>query len=237
MPRHLVAAERFVRNKMASRVPETETELLARAEALTGKSLGQIAGELNRTTPESLLRHKGWVGELIEQTLGATASNLPVPDFSHLGIELKTIPVNKNGRAGESTFVCAVSVSNNIGLSWENSTVKLKLARVLWVPVEATSDLELSERRIGRPFLWSPNVKQEEHLRNDWEELMDMIKMGEISKVDSSYGRILQIRPKAANASVLTEATSDSGEITRTLPRGFYLRPQFTNTLLNEYAC
>ena len=221
---------------MTIKAPATEAELITRAKSLTGKSLAQIAGQLDQLVPEDLGRNKGWAGELIEQYLGATASNLPIPDFCDLGIELKTIPINKNGKAAESTYVCTVSVNDNIGLNWDSSTVKLKLGRVLWVPIEAVPGLQLAERRIGKAFLWSPDPQQQKDLETDWQELMDMLKMGEISKIDSSYGKILQIRPKAANASVLTQATTESGEITRTLPRGFYLRPQFTNTLLDEYA-
>ncbi len=37
-------------------------------------------------------------------------------------------------------------------------------------------------------------------------------------------GRVLQIRPKAANNKALTEAIGEFGQPIMTLPRGFYLK-------------
>lgn len=206
--------------------------------SLTGKSLQQIALELGRIVPAEQRKAKGWVGELIELYLGATATSLPEPDFQNLGIELKTIPLNEQGKPRESTYVCMVSLDSTgtVDSSWHTSRLKLKLNRVLWVPVEASAELELSQRRIGKPFLWSPDSEQEKILRNDWQELMDLIRMGELCQLSSDLGTHLQIRPKAANASVLTATTKESGEKSQTLPRGFYLRPRFTYSLLTQHA-
>ncbi len=221
---------------MRRKAPKTESELIQNAFTLTGKSLQQIALELEQRVPAEQKKAKGWVGELIEFYLGATASSLPEPDFQNLGIELKTIPINERGNPRESTYVCMVPLDSNIDSSWQTSVLRLKLKRVLWVPVEASTKIELGQRRIGRPFLWSPTTEQETVLRNDWQELMDLVKMGEISKLNSGLGTHLQVRPKAANASVLTATTTESGEYSQTLPRGFYLRPRFTSSLLASHA-
>jgi DNA mismatch repair protein MutH len=209
-------------------------ELLANAACLTGKSILQIANELGLRVPSSQKRAKGWVGEMIEIYLGATASSLPEPDFQHIGVELKTLPLDKNGKPKETTFVCTVSLNENTGGKWENSTVKRKLNRVLWVPVEADPRISLAQRRIGNPFLWGPSPEQEAELRTDWQELMDMISMGEVSKINSSQGKYLQIRPKAADAKALSQTSLENGESGMTLPRGFYLRSDFTQMLVNK---
>jgi len=219
-----------------NKAPKSEEELLDNAFGMTGKSLQQIAIHLDLKVPDNQLKAKGWVGKLIENYLGATASSLPEPDFQHLGIELKTIPVDEHGKPRESTYVCTVPLSGNIGCTWEESIVKLKLSRVLWVPIEAMTTLPLSQRRIGRPFIWSPDRQQEAYLRNDWQEHMDMINMGELHKLSARQGRYLQVRPKAADARALSQTTIDTGETGLTLPRGFYLRPVFTHTLLIK-AC
>lgn len=73
----------------------TEAELLAKAQWIAGFTLGEIAEQLNMTVPPDLRRDKGWVGMLIETALGAKAGSKPEQDFAHLGIELKTIPVNE----------------------------------------------------------------------------------------------------------------------------------------------
>ncbi len=198
-------------------------------------SLRQIANEMDIIIPDNQTRAKGWAGQLIEYYLGATAASLPAPDFQHLGIELKTIPINKQGKAKETTFVCTAPMTVSPGVCWENSNVKNKLARVLWVPIEADANIKLENRRIGNGFLWSPDRVQEKILKQDWRELMDMICFGEHDAISTGHGAYLQIRPKAADSRSLVKATLSSGEPGLTLPRGFYLRTLFTNMLLQAY--
>ncbi len=216
--------------------PLTEKELLINARAMTGKSLQQIALSLGLEVPDNQLKAKGWVGEMIEICLGATAASLPEPDFQHIGIELKTLPINRHGKPKETTFVCTVPLCGNTASKWENSTVRRKLQRVLWVPVEAEANIPLSQRRIGTPFIWSPSPQQQIDLQTDWQELMDLISMGELDQTSSRQGKFLQIRPKAADARALSKTTMESGETAMTLPRGFYLRTAFTDMLLKKYG-
>lgn len=215
--------------------PQTEQELLSRAHELAGLSLGELAQEAGIVTPPDLKRDKGWVGQLLEWHLGATAGSKPVPDFIELGIELKTIPIGYNGKPLETTFVCVAPLIGLQGLSWENSHIRHKLARVLWIPVEGERDIALADRRVGSPLLWSPSPDEEQRLRRDWEELMDMIVLGHVEKITARHGEILQLRPKAANSKALTEAYGADGQPIKTLPRGFYLKTHFTAELLERY--
>lgn len=215
--------------------PQTETELLARAESLAGIKLQDVARELDESIPENLNRTKGWVGELLETALGATASTLPEPDFQSLGIELKTIPVNQLGKPKESTFVCTVNLMGTHKTAWQHSTVKKKLNRVLWVPIESNPEIELKDRRIGQALLWSPNSVQESILKNDWEEIIELISLGQLETINTSIGEYLQLRPKAANAKSLCDAFDKEGNKIKTLPRGFYLRSRFTQEILQEH--
>jgi DNA mismatch repair protein MutH len=215
--------------------PTTEKELLENTAQIIGLSLQQLANSLAIEVPANQLKAKGWVGELMEARLGATASSRPEPDFQNIGVELKTLPLDLHGKPKESTYVSTVPLRDNIGQTWEQSVVKLKLNRVLWVPVEADPSIVLSQRRIGKSFIWSPNQKEENDLRADWQELIDMITMGELHKINARQGKYLQIRPKAANAKALSRTTLQTGESGLTLPRGFYLRPAFTRMLLAQY--
>ncbi|MDE0154256.1 MAG: DNA mismatch repair endonuclease MutH [Gammaproteobacteria bacterium] len=215
--------------------PESEAELMRRCRALAGKSLGQVAAELNIAVPGSRARAKGWAGQLIERYLGASAASRPRPDFMSLGIELKTIPVNRQGRARESTFVCMAPMTAAPGLRWSDSTVRHKLNRVLWVPIEADPGIMLSNNRTGNAFLWSPSPEQARVLEQDWQELVEMLCFGEFDKVSAKHGKYLQIRPKAASSASLVRTTLADGEAGLTLPRGFYLRARFTTMLLEEF--
>jgi len=212
--------------------PQTQAELLERCQILAGKTLGQIAAEMEIVVPENLQRHKGWVGMLLESYLGAEAGNQAEPDFIGLGIEMKTMPLNALGQPKESTYVCTVSMRQRGDLVWQDSWVRRKLSHVLWVPIEADPKIPLSERYVGNAWLWQPSAEQDDILRRDWQELMDRIVLGEQADITAKEGEYMQIRPKAANSRVLVKGVSAQGEQELINPKGFYLRTSFTKQLL-----
>jgi len=211
--------------------PNTEAELLERAESLCGLTAGNLARRLGVHLPSDSTRAKGKVGELVERALGASAGNQDQPDFPALGVELKTIPMDALGRVRESTFVCAIDLDTVEQEEWEDSRVLRKLRRVLWIPVAAAPGADPASRRLGKAQIWSPTTEQEEILRGDWLLLMGEIAVGGGEQVSAHLGQALQVRPKAANATVRVELTTSRG-ITTTRPCGFYLRARFTAALL-----
>ena len=219
----------------AAQPPEDEQTLLQRAQSLAGYTLGELAGRANLAIPPDLKREKGWVGMLLEAYLGASAGSRPEQDFPEIGVELKTIPIDAQGKPLETTFVCVAPLTGNSGVTWESSHVRHKLQRVLWIPVEGERAIPLAARRVGAPLLWSPNEEEERQLRMDWEELMDLIVLGEVERITARHGEVLQLRPKAANSKALTEAIGARGETILTLPRGFYLKKNFTAALLARH--
>lgn len=215
--------------------PENERVLLNRAQDLAGFSLGELAARAGIPIPQDLRRDKGWVGMLLERYLGASAGSKPEQDFADIGVELKTIPVDALGKPLETTFVCVAPLTGNTGVTWASSHVRHKLARVLWVPVEGDRAIPLAARRVGAPLLWSASEEEELLLRRDWEELMDMIVLGQVERITARHGEVLQIRPKAANSKALTEGIGENGQPILTLPRGFYLKKSFTGPLLARH--
>lgn len=215
--------------------PKSERELLERAHSLAGLSIRELANRVNVSVPENLRREKGWQGQLLEICLGANAGNKPEPDFVDIGVELKTLPIDVSGKPKETTFVSSIPLLELGRLTWETSVVRKKLSRVLWVPVEATPDIPLPERRVGTALLWSPSEAQEAILRNDWQELTDMMNLGQLESITARHGVYLQVRPKAANAKSLCYGFNQEGKKVLTLPRGFYLRTTFTSQLLAEF--
>ena len=215
--------------------PQTERELMERATQLAGLSIYQLAERAGVAVPQDLAAKKGWVGQLLELNLGANAGSQAIPDFPHLGIELKTIPIDERGYPKESTYISIVPLRDIDHLTWVNSEVRSKLIRVLWIPVEAENSIPLAARRVGTPILWSPAPQEEAILRQDWEELMNMVALGELEQITATLGTYLQIRPKGANSKALTWGTGASGEKVATLPRGFYLRPRFTAQIVSTF--
>lgn len=214
--------------------PASLAELHTRCQSLAGLTLGQIATELGVTVPANLQKDKGWVGQLLELALGASAGSKAEPDFPHLAVELKTLPIDHYGKPLESTYVCVAPLTGVTGLRWHESWVCQKLQHVLWVPILAERQIPLTERMIATPFLWRPDPQQMRLLQQDWEELMEQITLGGIDSIRGAQGKVLQLRPKAANSKALTDAVGANGEPIRTLPRGFYLKASFTADILRQ---
>ena len=214
--------------------PQTEQILLQRSNAIAGLTLSELAARYQLTMPENLKREKGWTGQLIEYLLGADAGSKPVPDFIDLQIELKTLPISSTGTPLETTFVCVAPLTGITGQNWENSHLRNKISKVLWVPILAERSIPLAERVVGTPFIWQLKGEQEQDLKQDWEELMDLIVLGDVKNITAKTGEYLQLRPKAANAGVRTQAFDQNGKPIMSPPKGFYLKKSFTKRILAE---
>lgn len=214
--------------------PENVQTLVDRAVAISGHSVGDVAERFCIQPPRASGFGKGWAGNVIELALGATAGSKQGPDFPRLGVELKTIPVDSQGRPMESTWVTLVELLHGDGLTWETSHVREKLARVLWVPLLTERGLDPQRRVIGAPLLWSPNAAEESILRADWQDLMELVVLGRAEEITARMGVALQIRPKGQRASSRVIGIGADGQRIPVQPRGFYLRPSFTRALLQR---
>lgn len=213
--------------------PRSEGELLARAQALTGRTLSSLAAELGLPGRFEGVHTKGKAGQLVEQALGATGGSSATWDFPELCIELKTIPVDHRGLPRESTYVCTVSLADAERAEWETSWARAKLSRVLWMPV-VRGDAPRDEPHLGEPLLWSPTKEQESILAGDFEEILGRIGASGIESVTAHAGKWLQLRPKAAHGRVRTVVREAEGDLVATVPRGFYLRTRFTGGILRD---
>lgn len=209
--------------------PTSLDELLLRAQALAQRSIGELAAALGVVVPATPRQDKGFVGQLVEAALGADPQAGPRPDFPNLGVELKTIPITFAGVPLESTFCCSVAMQSTDSAEWENSRLRAKLQRVLWVPVLGARITPWAERHFGDPRLWEPSAAEWQALRADWEDLIGALADGQ--RVHAHSGAILQIRPKGRNGRVRVLAVANDG-VAPALPVAFYLRPAFTAGVL-----
>ncbi len=219
---------------MHNHTPRNLQDLQSRCQQIAGKTIGHLAEELKLRVPNNLLQAKGWIGQLLEAALGASATSKAIVDFPELGVELKTIPISSGGKPLESTYVCTVQTNAN-AYQWRDSWVYQKLRHVLWVPFVADDNLPIPQRIIVQPFLWQMDPAMENILRTDWEELMDLLMLGEGKKLSAKFGTFLHIRPKAANNRILVDYLEHDGNHTKIVPKGFYLRTSFTQRLLATY--
>lgn len=212
--------------------PKSFEELGNSLNKIEGKSLSELAKIANLPLPISPLHGKGFTGELMERMLGASASNLPIPDFPELGLELKTLPVSNELEPLESTFLCHAPLSNVRNLTFENSALYSKIKRVLFIVINAQRDQDFSQRKVLGYFYFSPNEEQLNQLKSDFNELYELVKTGNVEKINARMGHIIQMRPKGANGKALTECIGPDGNMIKTRPRGFYMRRSFTKMIL-----
>ncbi|MDB4943893.1 MAG: mismatch repair endonuclease MutH [Labilithrix sp.] len=210
--------------------------LLERARSLVGRSVGEIAAALGVSSQGEAVRTKGTPGAILELALGATGGSTKVHDFPELGVELKTIPVDRRGVPVESTYVCTLSLADAETQEWEDSWVRAKLRRVLFVPLVAGDGEPWPERRVAVPVLWRPTPAQEAVLRGDFDDVVGLIGVGRIEELTAHRGVWMQVRPKAAHGRVRTVAFGADGEAIATVPRGFYLRTRCTGAILVDPA-
>jgi DNA mismatch repair protein MutH len=208
--------------------------LLAHARALVGVELGELADGLGLPVPAGLVRTKGWSGQIIEHELGVAPGGARGPDFAALGVELKTVPVSPDLVPLESTAVCQIDPVAIAAESWDESYVRAKLARVLFVALEVPPGTRsVGERRVAAVRLWSPDAAQEGLLRADFELFVrGFFRRGRSSEITGHLGAALQVRPKGRNAADTRDGYDAVGNPARLGKTGFYLRPSFVAAIL-----
>jgi DNA mismatch repair protein MutH len=215
--------------------PDTIDALMKRVRLLAGRTLCQVADDHGLETPADQRRAKGWVGQLLELALGATAGARAEPDFPHLGVELKSLPVDGRGVPRESTWVAVAPIDGSMATLWKESWVRRKLSRVLWVPIVGDGDVPLADRRVGSALLWEPTAEDTVRLQADWEELAELIHLGQSGEITAHLGDVLQIRPKAAHSRETTWVLDAEAQWVEQNPRGWYLRKSFTTELIARH--
>jgi DNA mismatch repair protein MutH len=212
---------------------DSEAALLTAAQGLAGYTLAELASAVGQQLPAAPRRDKGFIGRVAERALGLPiGAQLAAADFASLGVELKTLPVTRELRPRESSFVCHVTHAQLRETPWEDSRVAEKLARVLFLPIESGVEIAFGERRVGRAFLWSPSDEERLIMREDYAELASRVVDGHAEALDARVGRALQLRPKAARGDVRVRVVDGEGMPWRLQPKAFYLRANFTERLV-----
>lgn len=213
--------------------PRSEEELVRRASALAGHTLGDLARLLEVRVDDDATRTKGKWGDLLEKALGATGGSRSAHDFEHLGVELKSVPMRRDGKPIESTYVCVLDLRTTEAARWETSWARAKLSRVLFVPILA-EDPDWQKRVLGRPILWTPTTAQDAALKADFDEIVGAFGAGRIEAVTAHWGKYMQVRPKARNGEKTLRVPDEDGELVATVKKGFYLRAPFVGAILRD---
>lgn len=219
--------------KTFSKTPKTVNELMYKANSLAGLSLGELAEKSKDTVPANLLKKKAWIGNLLEIHLGADAKNQALPDFSQLEIELKTLPINQYGKPLESTYICRAP--DKAEARFNDSALYKKTKSILFIPILSNKELPIAQRVIAQPLLWNRTEEYEQSLYADWYELSENLRLGKFDKISAKSGKLIQLRPKAANSKSFIKRLDEDLNISYIVPKGFYFRTNFTTELLKKH--
>lgn len=198
--------------------PVSREELIARCIDIAGRTVGEVAALYRVSVPHDLKLARGFIGRLLEQALGADNKARAAPDFPALQVELKSIPIDTNGRPHQATKICQVpTMRRGHAERWEQSLLRRKLACILWIPVQSQQGEPVADHRIGNPLLRRLPPREETVLRADWEEFMDYLGTGLADHLSAELGQYLQVRAATTNGT-----------------RNFYLRTRYTERILKE---
>lgn len=205
-----------------------------------GVTLAEIADGLGLPVPlGGGLRTKGWAGQVIERELGAETGGARGPDFTALGLELKTVPVDESLQPLESTAVCNIDPLRIVSEPWTQSHVRSKLDQVLFVALEVPGGKRpppgqtVGDRRVSAVSIWSPDPQEEAILAGDYDLVVrEFFRPGRAAALTGHVGQALQVRPKGRNSRDMRTALGPDGAPMLIGRTGFYLRPAFVGRIL-----
>jgi DNA mismatch repair protein MutH len=217
--------------------------LLRHAQALVGTTLAEIADGLGLPVPFDPVRSKGWPGQIIERELGAGSEGGAEPggrgpDFAALGVECKTVPVNRALAPLESTCVCHIDPVAIAGERWETSYVRRKLDRVLFVALLVPDpNTPVGDRQVRAVTLWSPSPEEGQLLAADFQLFVEnFFRPGRAAEITGHVGQVMQVRPKGRNAADRRLVVGPDGTPVSLGRCGFYLRPAFVGRILRRHS-
>ncbi|MDM5264571.1 Sau3AI family type II restriction endonuclease [Sulfurovum sp. XTW-4] len=207
------------------------------SDVLSEKELDIISNEINQYKNN----RKGHFGDLVEKYLFGIENNSDsAPDFSKVGVELKTTPLKKHPKkvyvAKERLVFSMINYMNIINEEWESSSFlkKNKLLLLMFYLYEKDIDLSTYEFKLIHLLdLLSETSKEDiAQIQQDWKTIVNKIKAGEahlLSEGDTAY---LGAATKASTSkSRRPQPNSDKPA----KPRAFSLKQSYLNSLIQKY--
>ncbi|QJC33052.1 MutH/Sau3AI family endonuclease [Enterobacteriaceae endosymbiont of Donacia semicuprea] len=220
--------------KIFSSIIYNEKMLLLRAQLIKGFNIIDIARWLDYKIPKNIKEDKGIIGKLIEfYLIGKNSYNRLSKDLPYLGIEIKTLTINKKNKVINDNFICSFSLINEKNFIFYKSKLYNKLLKILWIPIIKNINTPYTMNKIGKAFLWEPSNNDKIKLFNDWNNLIKLLILGQIKNINSYNGYILLVKNKS-NKTKLTKAINKNGKVIFITPKSFYFKKKFLNYVLKH---
>lgn len=215
----------------------SESEILLCARALRGKTLRDLLPE-GFEIPKS---NKGSVGNLIETYgFGIANNSISGPDFIDARIELKILPLKKQGNGysvKERTKICSINYKELPNETWGSSHAKNKLDKVLFVFYQHHDDKRLA-KIVGHDLYILPK-EDEQIFQEDWEKVHSYVQDGKAHELSESISTYLAASRSGSGGKDdnglpkdLTDQYVESSP--KALKRAFSLKSSYTNQIFKE---
>lgn len=171
---------------------------------------------------------------MIEEWFGIPANSRSSPDFEHLGIELKILPLERRAHGlavKERTIVGQINFDSLWREEWESATVRHKLAHILFVFVEVERTT-LGGFRVVDVVLWRPSEADWVAFERDWRLVRDRVRAGEAHLITERDAKVLSPCRKGAGNELDMRTQPFSPTLAKS--RAFSLKPSFTRQLFAE---
>jgi len=223
-----------------------EKDFLDRLHAIKNESISSLSLEYNIKIGNG----KNRVATVMKKVIGFKNVQSKIKEFEQLGIIVKMINVRKKDNFPcEAISFPAMKLNEFSNETWEESTFKNLLSRILFIPIykDHCNSQSLDNHILGKSFFWSPNEEEENLIKEEWDMYQNEVLTGkckvtripnntvrgykevtELSK--ESVTKIIHMRPHGRNADDRDEDLLGNDLV----KQSFWLNKKFVQSLLNK---
>lgn len=225
-----------------TKIYQTKEQVLEKAETILQKSLREVISNQDIETIETQIgeygmKRKGFLGDLTEKYFfDINPGNISEPDFTTVGIELKTTPLKNSSNklsSKERLVFSMINYDTIVNETWLRSSFLKKnksilLMFYLWMENQSILDYKFK-------FIHSLNLLEDIsaedvfQIQKDWEYIVSKIKRGEAHLLSEGDTYYLGACTKAANSRVVRDQPMNR---TPAKPRAFSFKQQYINYLI-----
>jgi DNA mismatch repair endonuclease MutH len=219
------ANEEIVRQLQREAPADLVEAILRRVELLLGLTVSEVARR-NNIVPGN---GKSRVSAVIRGALGFRARRLP-PELEALSLELKTIPLGPDARPYEAMSFPAFDPLELADEEWEDSDLNGRIQNMLLVPLfRERRKSNLTDQRVCRPFRWSPNERELDGIRSEWERCRRLVRQHRSNELPGE-GETAYIHVRPHGRDKTDRVPVPGGQL---LPRScFWLNRDFVQSLV-----
>ncbi len=222
----------------------TETELLLYSRQLENHSLRDIIEESLLTN--NTLGGKGGLGQIVEKVFfGYALNSKQEADFKYLGRELKVAPLKEIKKSKDS-----IDIRQRLGLSakerivitiinyltivnenWNTATLKDKIRLIVMFYLH-NAQVDKLDYIFKFIELWEPSEEDIKIIKNDWEKIVNKVKLGEAHNL--SEGDTLYLGACTKGSTAESSLRDQPFSTLKAPQRAFCFKNSYVNSIISE---